>query len=804
MSDFRHITIENWSRDVTFKSKPARGGVLLSPIDAFRHAQQLHEDYVSALASFRQKKDELPAGVIAATGAYIDVIVKKEAPLESWRSLDTKRGAQVMNMYPTDDESNKVTLYLTENRTNWLDNKINLYSHSSNTENRRCRKLIDALDAVNPISLRSFFTISGDYESISDRNDEYELWITGEDIDVEDVKRRITSVGVVYRNRILTFDRMMVFLVNANREQLEKLPQTIDRISEIRKFRRPSILTNPQNSIQDSREWESLIHECIQVKDELVKVGILDSGVNQNHPLLNPFLPEERCHSALADTNLRDRANHGTGMAGLVLYGDLTDVIYNRDIKPITNELVSVKVIANATNPDATDEHTAIIIEDAIRQSEDDGANLMTLAVTAAESKEAIATATSAAIDEILYNSGFPESLLIVSAGNVDNSSGVEYPIYLYNNSVNDPAQSWNALTVGAFTEKIMISDVEYEDKQIVAPRGGISPFSRTSRLWDNNTIIKPEILMEGGNAYWDATGNIQLHDDLMLATTDAREYCTFSAFDATSAATALAGRLAGAIKHNNPELSALSIRALMVHSASWTKAMKDMCTVNGHLDMDLIMHTCGYGVPDWNKAVASHESYVTFIAEGELKPFAQGSKNDDLKHATMHLFKLPWPKDFLLDMGEAEVTMRVTLSYYIQPSPGNKGKLKKFSYPSELLRFEVSTSQDTEDTFNHRVAHTATEGEDVLSNDTNRWQIGINRRNQGSIHSDFICETAAQIAAYDKIAIFPAAGWWKTRKSMLGKGVKYSLVVSLETPNVDIYTPISQIIANSYEIRNS
>ena len=169
-----------------------------------------------------------------------------------------------------------------------------------------------------------------------------------------------------------------------------------------------------------------------------------------------------------------------------------------------------------------------------------------------------------------------------------------------------------------------------------------------------------------------------------------------------------------------------------------------------------------------------------------------------------MHLFKLPWPKDILLDLGETEVTMRVTLSYYIQPSPGIKGKLKKYSYPSELLRFDVSTSQDTEETFTHRVANTASDGENVLSNDTSRWWIGINRRNQGSIHSDFICETAAQIAAYDKIAIYPATGWWKTRKSMLEKGIKYALVVSLETPNVDIYTPISQIIESSVEIPNS
>lgn len=803
MSDFRHIILDSSAKDVTFKSKSARGGMLPTPADALRHAQQLHEGYMSALDSFRQKKEDLPEGAVAASGLYIDVIVKKEAQLATWKSLDTKQGAQVMNIRLSGDESSKATLYLAEDRTDWLCKKLDAYKRSPNIENRRSRQLIDALDGVEPITLESFFTIAGDFATVSEIDVEYELWITGTEIDSEDIKRRIASVGVEYRNRTLTFDCMMVVLVKANRERLEKLPQVLDNISEIRRFRRPSILANPENGMRESLEWERLIRECVPVEEALVKVGVLDSGVYHNHPLLCTYLPEDRCHSALADGNLKDRANHGTGMAGLVLYGDLTDVIFERDIKPVTNELVSVKVIANRINPDATDEHTAIILEDAIRQSENEGAHLMTLAVTTPVSNEAVATATSAAIDEVLYNDGNPESMLLVSAGDIRDNKGVGYPDYLWNYSVEDPAQSWNALAVGAFTEKVIIGDVEYEGRQIVAPRGGVSPFSCTSRLWGKNMLIKPEIMMEGGNAYWDGEGNFQWHDDLMLATTDAHEHCTFGAFNATSAATALAGRLAGAIKHYNPGLSALSIRALMVHSASWTEAMKDICTVNGQLDMDLLLHTCGYGVPDWNKAVATHESYVTFIAEGELKPFAEGSGNE-LKHVNMHLFKLPWPKDILLDIGDREVTMRVTLSYYIQPSPGVKGKIKKFSYPSELLRFEVSTSQDTEDSFTHRVANTAAEEENVLSNDRNRWKIGINRRNQGSIHSDFICQTAAQIAAYDKIAIYPATGWWKTRKSMLEKGVKYSLIVSLETPNIDIYSPITQIIANSVEILNS
>lgn len=801
MSDYSHFTLRNCSENVTFKSRSAMGKQLPAPDDAVRHAQHLREGYDAALASFRLKKEALPDGANAASGVYVDVTVRRDAPLSTWNSLDTKKGAKIMNMRSVDETTDRVTLYLAEKSVDWLDKQIEAYESSENTEKRKRRSLVDALNDVDSISLASFFTVEGEFETVNDNPAEYELWIAGMQNDVDDIKSRLASVNIEYRNRVIVFDNVTVVLVKANRGQLEKLPQVLDLISEIRKFKRPSILTNPSGGLSEAREWERLIRECMPVENNpLTKIGILDSGVNYNHPLISPFLTKERCHSVLADGNIRDIANHGTGVAGLVLYGDFTEVLHDNNIRPVTNELVSVKVIANSTNPDATDEHTAIILEDAIRQSEEDGANLMTMTVTSEECNNAVASATSAAIDETLYNGGDPESLLFISAGNISNNDGVDYPDFLWNNPVQDPAQSWNAISVGAFTDKVLIDDVEYEGKRIVAPRGGVSPFSRTSRLWDNNMPIKPEILMEGGNAYWDGEG-FSWHDDLMLVTASSREIAPFNAFNATSAATALAGRLAGAIKYHNPELSALSIRALMVHSASWTEAMKQMCMDNGQLNKDLLVHTCGYGVPDWGKATATHESYVTFVAEEELHPFAISGSG--LKHANMHFFNLPWPRELLLDMGDVEVTMRVTLSYYIQPAPGVKEKLKKFSYPSELLRFEVSTSQDTEESFKKRVANTAEEDDEVLSNDTSRWEIGIQRRNQGSIHSDSIKETAAQIAAYNMIAVYPATGWWKNRKSMLEKGIKYSLVVSLEAPGVDLYTPISLIVANTITVAN-
>lgn len=42
-----------------------------------------------------------------------------------------------------------------------------------------------------------------------------------------------------------------------------------------------------------------------------------------------------------------------------------------------------------------------------------------------------------------------------------------------------------------------------------------------------------------------------------------------------------------------NPDLSLLSVRGMMVHSARWTEEMKRIGSIND------IMSICGYGIPD-------------------------------------------------------------------------------------------------------------------------------------------------------------------------------------------------------------
>lgn len=119
-------------------------------------------------------------------------------------------------------------------------------------------------------------------------------------------------------------------------------------------------------------------------------------------------------------------------------------------------------------------------------------------------------------------------------------------------------------MTVGAYTEKAVINDDAYKP---LAALGGVSPYSCSSFPW-NEKRNKPEIVMEGGNvAYHNSLKEIS-HSDLSLVTTSNNLQEPLESFCATSAATGLATRLAARIKVENPQLSMLSIRGLMIHSA--------------------------------------------------------------------------------------------------------------------------------------------------------------------------------------------------------------------------------------------
>jgi hypothetical protein len=385
--------------------------------------------------------------------------------------------------------------------------------------------------------------------------------------------------------------------------------------------------------------------------------------------------------------------------------------------------------------------------------------------------------------------------------GNLTGMAG--YPGYNLLQDIHDPGQSWNALTVGAYTTKTNITEDDCDEYSPLAPNGGISPYSSTSVSWYKSAPIKPEVVFEGGNVGIDKTGCASIPSLSLLTTNNKLLDRLFSTFNATSAATALGSRFAAMIYAQYPNLWPETVRALTVHSAEWTEAIKRQFS-HGTTDRMRAQHRVrcvGFGVPNLERALWSLNNSLSLIVEDSLQPFDK-IKGKAVATRDMHLHDFPWPKEALQQLGETEVEMVVTLSYFVEPNPSSRVVTSKYSYQSHGLRFDVKRPLESTDDFRKRVnrqARDEEEGSPGAPSDPD-WLLGSQFRHKGSIHKDVWYGKAVDLAERGQIAIYPAMGWWRTRTALqrYNKSARYSLVISIAVPDVDvdIYSEVSAQIA--------
>lgn len=67
-----------------------------------------------------------------------------------------------------------------------------------------------------------------------------------------------------------------------------------------------------------------------------------------------------------------------------------------------------------------------------------------------------------------------------------------------------------------------------------------------------------------------------------------------------------------------------------------------------------------------------------------------------------MHEF--PWPKEVLESLGDTSVRLRITLSYFIEPGPGEIGWKDRYRYPSCNLRFDLINNDENIEDFKKRI----------------------------------------------------------------------------------------------------
>jgi hypothetical protein len=260
---------------------------------------------------------------------------------------------------------------------------------------------------------------------------------------------------------------------------------------------------------------------------------------------------------------------------------------------------------------------------------------------------------------------------------------------------------------------------------------------------------------------------------------------------------------MAAQISAEYPEYWPETIRALIVHSAEWTRAMQaHLSGASGKRARQRLIRRYGFGVPSLLRSLRSADDALTLVVQSQIAPFSKGKMHE------MHLHALPWPVDVLAGLGNAAVRLRVTLSYFVEPNPGRRGWRKRHRYPSHGLRFEVRRPTETTDEFRKRLNQRALDEDEEkpdAGGDSSDWYLGEQARNKGSLHSDMWVGTAADLAERGVIGVYPVGGWWKEqpKRDRSADGARYALVVSIETEatDVDLWTPIAAEVGVPAEV---
>ncbi|MEM7125688.1 MAG: S8 family peptidase [Chloroflexota bacterium] len=701
------------------------------------------------------------------------------------------------------------TVFVAHDKMDHFSQKIEQYAEEDSPSGKpRNAPLINSIaDLRKASNLESFWRDAASL--VPDNIPEWcEVWLSSDtDEVIRSFEKLLEEQNIATKPGFIRFPERSVKLVHVNREQLEQLSILSDDIAEYRRAKETARYLISLEA-REQIDWiNSLLKRVNRVESSTVSICLLDTGINNGHPLLSPLIADEDCLCVKEDWGTNDHNSHGTLMAGVAGYGDLLDCILNDNEIDIYHSIESVKILPPPPKENEP-ELWGDITSQAISRAEINAPyrkRVVCMAVSSVDARDqGRPSSWSAAIDQLSAGVGEDtKRLIVVCAGNLsDPAKYNDYPNAQIEDSIHDPAQSWNALTVGAYTELNQINEGSLAGFEPVAPRGGISPFTTTSHSWDDEWPIKPDVLFEGGNVAKDSSDFPTTCDDLSVLSTFHRPLEShFYPFNMTSAATAQASWFAAQIQAKYPQYWPETIRGLMVHSARWPNVLKSQfCTGNSKGDYKNLLRICGYGVPNLDSAMSSASNALTLIAEAELQPFEKKADGSGYRIKEMHFYELPWPRDALLSLPPlAEVTMRVTLSYFIEPGPGEIGWKDRYRYPSHGLRFKLNSPGESQRDFKTRINIAARDEDNDhpgTQSPSDHWLIGYNARHKGSVHSDIWQGSAAALASSNLLAVFPTVGWWKERTHLnrYSSKARYSLIVSITTPEeaVDLYTPVA------------
>ena len=609
------------------------------PQPRVQHAQELRTQFAQVEAAQLQRvAEQRAAEVQTAIGIQIEFQSQQGVELAAESLARDRQGIELMNVRK---QGNQVlaTVFVPQGKLTHFEKLIGAYAEHRTGAGGRLLDNQSLIDAIRSVRVATFDSLWTDSAEALPANDAeaiwWEAWLPAGDNRpqvIADFRKVGELAGLLVRERALHFPERSVVQIHGSKAQLLQSSLVLNMVAELRRAKTTAEFFAAL-PLEEEAEWGGNLQGRLTPQHAGNSyVTLLDTGVNHGHPLLAPMVDDGDRHAVEPSWGPDDANGHGTELAGLALFGDLTPALSDDGALSVPHRLESVKILQGPGDNDG--QSYGAITAEAVARVEitaQDRRRVFAMAVSSTDGRDrGRPSSWSAEVDRLACDyegQGETPRLFVLCAGNTqDPNAWGDYPASLSTNLVHDPGQAWNAVTVGAYSELTTISEAFGHDYTPIAPACGLSPYTTTSATWQTGWPFKPDIVMEGGNAAVDGIGFTSQIDSLSLLTTNHQPHDRLFALSwATSASTALAAGVAARIQAAYADFWPETIRALMVHSARWTQPMLDVYTPNGlfnQANMRQLLRHCGYGVPSLERALYSASNSLTLVVQDQLQPY--------------------------------------------------------------------------------------------------------------------------------------------------------------------------------------
>ncbi|VVJ23870.1 Uncharacterised protein [Amycolatopsis camponoti] len=349
-------------------------------------------------------------------------------------------------------------------------------------------------------------------------------------------------------------------------------------------------------------------------------IGIVDGLAVTANPLLHGAVTASKGFPAGHVYGGPD--DHGTGVAGMAVWGDLEFLVRRTPPSRTPRPVVNARVLEFNGRNNTVVGQPHVTIAEAIRWLVDEhGVRVVSISINRNEPADGLLPSElTTTLDELAREL---DVVIVVSTGNrhtdVPASGWLHgYPGYLVDTDagIAEPADAALAVTVGSLARRDVPGGASTSSMIAIAPAAGPSPFTRSGPTRGKNATgtLKPEFVHHGGNWAHDHQLNQLSRRDpgISVITAIPPQGARFIGVDnGTSYAAPAVAHEVARIATRYPDASANLLRALLALSAR----VPEKSAVAG-IDP---LRTCGYGVPDAERILESGGANAILTIEATI-----------------------------------------------------------------------------------------------------------------------------------------------------------------------------------------